>query len=100
MAKDPGFPPELPPPSRGRHIATVSHEGRFWDVFLEPEEDARHSAAHRARLCFSPTDLNEDEQPSRTATILVEETYDDLIRRAHRLEDHMLVGLLRSVLPE
>ena len=40
------------------------------------------------------------EQPVRTANIIVESTYDDVVRKARRFEEHELLGLLRSVLPD
>ena len=93
-------PPELPPPSSGLHVATVSHLGRFWDVFLEFADDPRRPDIFRALLCFSPTDLNEGETAARTTTIIVEPSYEAAVRKARGFEEHQLVGLLRSVLPD
>ena len=94
------IPPELPPPSRGQHVATVSHLGRFWDVFLEFADDPRRPDVFRGLLCFSPTDLNEGETAARTTTIIVESSYEAALRKARGFEEHQLVGLLRSVLPD
>ena len=44
--------PSPPPPSSGHHLATISHEGRFWDVYLEFEDDPRRPTSFRALLCF------------------------------------------------
>ena len=94
------IPPELPPPSSGQHLTTVSHMGRFWDVYLEFADDPRRPDVFRGLLCFSPSDRNEGEGAARTTTIIVESSYEAALRRARSLEEHQLVGLLRSVLPE
>ena len=93
-------PPESRPPSRGQHIATVSHLGRFWDVFLEFDDDPRRPEIYRGVLCFAPSDLNEGEQPARTTAIIVESSYESALRKAREFEEHQLVGFLRSVLPD
>ncbi|MSR35309.1 MAG: hypothetical protein EXR95_01525 [Gemmatimonadetes bacterium] len=98
MSRDLNSPIE-PPPSQGEHVATVSYLGRFWDVFLELENDARRTDASRARLCFSPSDLNAGEKPARTGTIIIEPSYKDAIAKAKSFEEHQLAGLLRSALP-
>ena len=93
-------PPETPPPSHSQHVATVSHQGRFWDVFLEFVDDPRRPDIYRGVLCFAPSDLNEGEGPARTTAIIVEPSYEQAVRKARSLEEHQLVGLLRSVLPD
>ena len=99
MSRDLGPPIEPPPPSRGEHVTTVSYLGRFWDVFLELENDPRRPDVYRALLCFSPSDLNAGEKPARTGTIIIEPSYQEAIQKARSFEDHQLVGLLRSALP-
>jgi hypothetical protein len=96
----PGPPPEPPVPSRGQHLATISHDGRFWDVFVESEQDPARAEIYRALFCFSPSDLNAGERPTRTTTIIVESTYEEAIQKARSFEEHQLVGLLRSTLPD
>lgn len=88
--------PSNPPEPSGQHIATISHEGRFWDVYLDFEDDPRRPDSYRAFLAFSPADADEDESPVRTATIIIEESYEDAVRKARSFEDHQLAGLLRS----
>ena len=100
MSHTPGPPPEPPHRPRGQHLATVSHQGRFWDVFLEFNDDPRRPDVYRALLCFAPSDLDSGEQPVRTANIIVESTYDDVVRKARGFEEHQLLGLLRSALPD
>lgn len=85
--------------SEARHLATVSHEGRFWDVYLELSNEITESRSYRARLRYSPTNPDQDAEPVRTTTILIEPTYEDVIVRARSFGDHQLVALLRSALP-
>lgn len=87
-------------PSPGQHLATISHEGRFWDVYLELMQDPRAGNAFRGSLLFSPSDLNGGERPTRTTTIIVESSFEDALRRARGMEDRQLLDLLRSTLPD
>jgi len=87
-------------PSHGQHLATVSHDGRFWDVYLEFEDDPRRPDSYRALLAYSPADRNEGEETLRTIAVIIEPSYEEAIRRARQLDDHQLVAFLRSLLPE
>lgn len=89
-------------PPNGHHLATVSHEGRFWDVYVEFDDDPRRTDSFGGLLCFSPADEAEGtaEGPVRTATILIEPSYEEVLHRARHFESHHLVSLLRSCLPE
>ena len=98
--KRPGPPSEAPVPSPGQHLATISYDGRFWDVFVEFEQDPASADTCRALMCFSPSDLNADERPTRTTTLIVESTCEEAIRKAQSFEEHQLVALLRSTLPD
>ncbi len=83
--------------SRGVHLATLPHEGRLWDAWLEFEDDTpKQQDTYRARLRFSSP---EADQLYRTAVIIIEPTYEDVIGRARALNPHQLESLLRSVLP-
>jgi hypothetical protein len=93
-------PPRPTPPSDGHHLATLSHEGRFWDVYVEFADDQRYPESGRALLCFSPADRNDGETPVRTTTIIVEPSPQEALARARTLETHHLLGLLRSCLPD
>ena len=93
-------PPTPSPRSSGQHVANVSHLGRFWDVFLEFDDDPRRPDIYRGLLCFCPSDLNEGEEPVRTTAIIVESSYEDALHKARSFEQHQLVGFLRSVLPD
>jgi len=91
--------PSPPPPSSGQHMATISHEGRFWDVYLEFEEDPSRPATYRARLCFFPGDPGDDEEACRTGVIIIEDSFEEAMAKARGLDDMQLQGLLRSTLP-
>ena len=94
-------PPASPqPPSQGQHLATISHEGRFWDVYLEFEDEPRRPTTHRARLCFFPGDPADGEKAVRTTVIIIEDTFEEAMAKARRLDEHQLQGLLRSTLPD
>ncbi|MGD2069200.1 MAG: hypothetical protein PVI57_11050 [Gemmatimonadota bacterium] len=101
MTEEPTPPPEEPPPpSEGQHVTTVSYEGRFWDVYLEFEDDPRRPESYRGLLCFSPADRNEGEEAVRTATIIIENSWEEAVARARNFGTHQLTGLLRSALPD
>ena len=86
-------------PSPGRHLASISHDGRFWDVYLEFEDDVRRPDAYRALLAYSPADRAEGEPIRRTIPVIIENSMEEAVRRARRLEEHQLVAFLRSLLP-
>ncbi len=92
--------PPAGPPSDGPHLATVSHRGHFWDVYIEIVDDPRRTDSVKGRLCFSPADDAALGGPVRTAPILIEPSYQEVIHRARSFEEHQLVGLLRSALPD
>lgn len=80
------------------HLATISHDGRFWDAYLELDEPRGHDDSARGRIAFSAADEG-DAEPVRTATIFIEETGQDVIARAREFKTHQLVALLRSCAP-
>lgn len=80
------------------HLATISHDGRFWDAYLELAEPHGPGQPARGRIAFSAADAGGDE-PVRTATIFIEETPQEVVARARELKTHELVALLRSAIP-
>ena len=88
-----------PPPSSGHHLATISHEGRFWDVYMEFEDDPRRPDTFRALLCYCPGDPGDGEDHTRTTVIIIEDTFEEAMLKARSLEDVQLQALLRSALP-
>jgi hypothetical protein len=97
-------PPEAShrPASGAHHLATFSHDGRFWDVYVEFDDDPTRVDSFGGLLCFSPAaaDGSAGNAPVRTATILIESSYEEVLHRARQFENHHLVSLLRSCLPE
>lgn len=81
-------------------MATISHEGRFWDVYLEFEDDPSRPTTYRARLCFFPGDPADDEEATRTTVIIIESSFEEAMMKARALNEMQLQGLLRSTLPE
>ena len=79
------------------HLTTLTHQGRFWDVHIEFVEDAGDPHSFRARLCFVPTDQAEDEEPERTAVIIIEPTREEALRAARAFDRYHLAAMLRSV---
>lgn len=86
------------PSSDGHHLATISHEGRFWDVFLEFKDDPGDPSVTRALLCFEPADAAEGERPARTTIIIVEDSYEMAVQKARGFREEQLQALLRSSL--
>ena len=93
-------PTPAPVPSNGTLLATISHEGRFWDVFVEFKDDPRRPEDYRGLLCFTPVDNELAEPPRRTTTIFIEDGYEEAMGKARALGEHELQGLLRSLLPD
>jgi hypothetical protein len=87
------------PPYTGHHMATISHEGRFWDVYLEFEDDPRRPDTFRALLCYFPGDAGDGEEAVRTTVIIIEDSFEEAMLKARSLEDVQLQALLRSALP-
>ena len=85
-------------PRNSHHLATLSHAGRFWDAYLELEEQQGGGPA-RGRIAFSPAG-EVDAAPVRTATIFLEDTPQAVLTRARDFKTHQLVGLLRSCAPD
>ena len=90
----------LPTPSQGHHLATISHQGRFWDVYLEFEEDPSRPASFRALFCYFPGDPGDEEEALRTTIIIIEDSFEEAMLKARSLDERHLQGLLRSMLPD
>lgn len=80
------------------HLATVSHDGRFWDAYLELEETAPDAGA-RGRIAFSAADAGAAD-PVRTTTIFIENSPQEVLTRARDFKTHQLVALLRSCIDD
>lgn len=82
---------------RGLHLATLAHQGRLWDAYVELDDDPQRPDSYRARLRF---DSPEVAGSFRTAVIFIEPSYEDVVARARGLDARQMEGLLRSVLPD
>jgi len=98
MSHDPSHPSGSGAVS-GQHLATISHEGQFWDVFLELDGDPRYMGSCRGMLAFSPAGSRGEEGVVRTAAILIENSWEEVADKARSFESRQLESLLRSALP-
>ena len=86
--------------SSGRqHLATVSFGGRFWETYLEFDDDPRRIDSYRAFLSFTQAD-DPKADPVRTTVLIIENSYDDAVKRAKSFSEHQLASLLRSAKPD
>ncbi len=85
------------PLSDGEHLTTISHDGGFWEVYLEFQDDP---TGFRALLCFIPAASTEAGSAWRTTAILIEASHEAVMSKARAFEDFQLQSLLRSVLPD
>jgi hypothetical protein len=82
------------------HLATIAHEARLWDVYLDFENDPHRPTTFRARIRFEPPPGDEQSSPTETTVIIIEDSYEDAVAKARRFDDRQLQGLLRSSLPD
>jgi hypothetical protein len=82
--------------SRGVHLATLAHEGRIWDAYLEFDDESS-LRDFRGRVRFSSP---EADRIYRTTVIIIESSHEEAVHRARSLETRQLEALLRSVLPD
>ena len=78
------------------HLTTFTHDGRFWEVYLEFVDEPRAPGSSSARLCYVPTDRAEHEEPIRTAVIIIEPSKHEAREAARALDRYHLGALLRS----
>ena len=84
----------------GLHVATITHAGRIWDAYLELEDDPRRPESYRGRLRFDRAGTVGPAPSTRTTVIIIEDSYEEAVRRARAFDDRQLESLLRSALPE
>jgi hypothetical protein len=80
------------------HLATISHDGLFWDAYLELDEGERTGPV-RGRIAFSAAG-EPNYEAVRTATIFIEDSPQDVLARAREFKTHQLIALLRSAVPD
>lgn len=83
----------------GLHVATITHEGRIWDAYLEFDDDPHRPTSYRGRLRFDPAD-DAPGLSARTTVIIIEDSYEEAVAKARSFDARHLQGLLRSCLPE
>jgi hypothetical protein len=83
-------------PRNSHHLATISHDGLFWDAYLDIEDPQDQPV--RGRISFSAAG-DPARDPVRTATIFLEDTPQAVLARAREFKTHQLVALLRSCAP-
>lgn len=79
------------------HLTTFTHEGRFWEVYLEFVPEPSDPDSWRGRLCYVPTDRADHEEPVRTAVIIIESSREEARAAANAFERYHLAAMLRSV---
>lgn len=86
-------------PRNSHHLATISHDGLFWDAYLEVDEPQDRAQPVRGRVAFSAAGA-EGPETVRTATIFLEDSAQAMLARAREFKTHQLVALLRSCIPD
>jgi len=84
----------------GFHVASLAHAGRLWTAYLEFDDDPHDPRSYRARLRFEPAAPDDALGTTRTAVIIIEESYERAVAKARDFDERQLAGLLRSTLPE
>lgn len=87
----------MPSNVQEQHLATISHEGRFWDVYVELDEQRTSPA--RGRLRFTAADQGRADSSVRTGYIFIEASPEAVYGRAREFNTYQLTALLRSCLP-
>ena len=88
------------PTGSGFHVASLAHAGRIWEAYLEFDDDRDRADVFRARFRFEPADGPAGQSPAHTGLLIVEQSYEDAVKKARSFETRQLVGLLRSSLPD
>lgn len=86
-------------PPQGLHVATIAHEGQLWDTYLEFEDDAHRPVSFRGRLRFDLAGADDANQSAQTTVIFIEDSYEEAVAKARRMDERQLSALLRSALP-
>lgn len=90
------------PHPQGIHVATIAHEGLLWDTYLEFEDDLRRPTSYRGRLRFDVAGAGTDgaARSAQTAVIIIEDSHEEAVAKARRMDERVLESLLRSALPD
>jgi len=82
------------------HVATIAHEGLLWDTYLEFEDDPHRPLSFRGRLRFDVAGAGGAVRSAQTTVIFIEDSYEEAVAKARRMDERQLAGLLRSALPD
>lgn len=85
---------------KGLHVATLAHQGRIWDAYLELDDDPHRPDLCRAHLRFDPSDTALGEHTVTTGVIIIENSYEEAVAKVHGFDERQMEDLLRSALPE
>jgi hypothetical protein len=85
---------------KGLHVATLAHDGRIWDAYLEMDDDPHRPDVCRAHIRFDPTDTDGGQEPVSTGVIIIEPSYEEAVAKVRAFDERQMVGLLRSALPD
>lgn len=86
--------------TRGLHVATLTHDGRIWDAYLELDDDPHRPDTCRAHVRFDPSDPAAEQGSVSTGVIIIEQTYEDAVAKVRSFDPRQMEGLLRSALPD
>ena len=86
-------------PPEGLHIATIAHEGRLWEAYLEFEDDSRKTG-FRGRLRFDAAGLDGTTRSAHTTVLIIEDSHEEALAKARAMDERSLAALLRSALPD
>lgn len=84
----------------GFHIASLAHGGRLWTAYLEFDDDPHAPRTYRARIRFEPAAPEDGLGATRTAVIIIEDSFEEARAKARAFDERQLSGLLRSTLPD
>lgn len=84
----------------GVHVATIAHDGLLWDTYLEFDDDPRRPLSFRGRLRFSVAGGDGSARSAQTTVIIIEDSYEEALAKARRMDERALESLLRSALPD
>jgi hypothetical protein len=84
----------------GLNVATIAHSGLLWEAYLDFVDDPRHARSFRGRIRFERAGPDGAGRTAETAVIIIEDSYEEAVAKARRMDDRQLEALLRSALPD
>lgn len=93
-------PQRRAPKPEGLHLATITHDGLIWDTYVEFDDDPRRPTSFRAKLRFDLAGGDGATRSAQTTVIFIEDSYEEAVAKARRMDERALEALLRSALPD